>query len=130
MSRASSSRITAHRSSIGTKSYTIVFEDESNGLVHCAIYDIPADVTELPKNVEKKYQPAVPAGAKQPPSYLKQPGWAGPCPTGEHTYAFTIYAMSVDALPGTTADTTATQVQTLADKSELAKAKLTVKFAR
>lgn len=115
----------------GTKSYAIVFADQSNGLTHAAIYDIPADVTSLPKNVEKKYEPAVPAGAKQPKSFRSTVyGWAGPCPTGKHTYVFTIYALGVDVLPGTTADTTRTQVEQLVAKNDLASAKLTVTYER
>lgn len=115
----------------GTKSYAIVFADESNGLTHAAIYDVPADVTSLPKDVEKKHEPAVPAGAKQPKSFRSTVyGWAGPCPTGKHTYVFTIYALGVDALPGTTADTTRTQVEQLIAKNDLASAKLTVTYER
>lgn len=115
----------------GTKSYAIVFADASNGLTHAAIYDIPADVTSLPKNVEKKHEPAVPAGAKQPKSFRSTVyGWAGPCPTGKHTYVFTLYAVSVDALPGTTADTTRTQIEQLVAKNDLASTKLTVTYER
>lgn len=115
----------------GTKSYAIVFADESNGLTHAAIYDIPADVTSLPKNVEKKHEPSVPAGAKQPKSFRSTVyGWAGPCPTGKHTYVFTVYALGIDALPGTTADTTRTQIEQLIAKNDLASTKLTVTYER
>lgn len=115
----------------GTKSYAIVFADDSNGLTHAAIYDIPADVTSLPKNVEKKHEPSVPAGAKQPKSFRSTVyGWAGPCPTGKHTYVFTIYALGVDVLPGTTADTTRTQIEQLIAKNDLASTKLTVTYER
>lgn len=115
----------------GTKSYAIVFADDSNGLTHSAIYDIPADVTSLPKNVEKAYEPKTPAGAKQPKSFRPTVyGWAGPCPSGLHTYVFTLYALDVEALPGTTADTTRTQLETLIAKHDLAKTKLTVEYER
>ena len=115
----------------GTKSYAIVFADESNGLTHAAIYDIPADVTSLPKNVDKKHEPSVPAGAKQPKSFRSTVyGWAGPCPTGKHTYVFTVYALGIDRLPGTTADTTRTQIEQLIAKNDLASTKLTVTYER
>ncbi len=115
----------------GTKSYAIVFADESNGLTHAAIYDIPADVTSLPKDVDKKHEPSVPAGAKQPKSFRSTVyGWAGPCPTGKHTYVFTVYALGIDRLPGTTADTTRTQIEQLIAKNDLASTKLTVTYER
>mgnify|MGYP006150371571 CR=1 FL=1 len=46
--------------------YAIVFVDTDNGLTHSAIYDIPADTTSLPENVENAYEPSDVPGAKQP----------------------------------------------------------------
>jgi Raf kinase inhibitor-like YbhB/YbcL family protein len=113
----------------GTKSYTIVFVDTDNGLTHSAIYDIPADVTSLPENVENTYEPSEVPGAKQPKSYKSTVfGYAGPCPNAEHTYVWTIYAIDVEALPDTSETTTKEQVATAAKAHDLATAKLTVTF--
>lgn len=115
----------------GTKSYAIAFADDSNGLTHAAIYDIPADVTSLPKDVEKAYEPKTPSGAKQPKSFRPTVyGWAGPCPTGKHTYVFTLYALGVETLPDTTDATSRTQVEALVAKNDLASTKLTVTYER
>lgn len=86
----------------GTMSFAITFIDVTlaptsmNGY-HYAIWDIPADVTELPGNLPSGATLTTPVMAKQynplSPSYL------GPCPNfggggGEtHTYEFTIYAL-------------------------------------
>ena len=85
----------------GTLSYAVLFEDESNGLIHSAIWDIPAGTLGLPANVEKTKNPANVPGAQQALSYDGQTyGYLGPCPGGNlHTYRFTVYALDVATLP-------------------------------
>lgn len=85
----------------GTLSYAVVFEDETNGLIHSAIFDIPAAATGLPVNVEKTKSPANVSGAQQALAYDQQTyGYLGPCPGGTlHTYRFTVYALDVATLP-------------------------------
>jgi Raf kinase inhibitor-like YbhB/YbcL family protein len=113
----------------GTKSYAIVFVDTDNGLTHSAIYDIPADTTSLPENVENEYEPSDVPGAKQPKSYKPTVfGYAGPCPNAKHTYVWTIYAIDVDALPDTSETTTKEQIATLAKAHDLASAKLSATY--
>jgi Raf kinase inhibitor-like YbhB/YbcL family protein len=112
----------------GTKSYAIVFRDLSNGLGHSAIFDIPANVSSLPENVEKVANPSTPAGAKQCKSYAGQNGYAGPCPGQKHTYEFTLYAVSQPTLPGVTTDSKVDAVDTAAKAIALDDAKLTVTF--
>ena len=85
----------------GTMSFAITFIDvtlapaDMNGY-HYAIWDIPADVSELPANLPDGATLTTPVMAKQynplSPSYL------GPCPNiaggnNTDTYEFTIYAM-------------------------------------
>src|SRR5881275_786572 len=41
----------------GTQSFAVVLTDQSNSLVHCAIYDVPGTATGLPANVDKIYAP-------------------------------------------------------------------------
>lgn len=113
----------------GTKSYTIVFVDTDNGLTHSAIYDIPADVTSLPENIENEYEPSEVPGAKQPKSYKTTVfGYAGPCPNAKHTYVWTIYAIDVETLPGTSETTTKEQVAALAKAHDLASTKLSATY--
>ena len=85
----------------GTMSYVVIFKDQTNGLIHSAIWDIPAELTGLPAGVEKTKNPANVPGAKQATSYDGQTyGYLGPCPNGNlHTYTFTVYAVNVATLP-------------------------------
>lgn len=85
----------------GTLSFSVVFKDETNGLIHSAIWDIPPDVMGLPTNVENAKNPANVPGAQQALAYDQQTyGYLGPCPGGElHTYTFTVYALDVGTLP-------------------------------
>lgn len=84
-----------------TKSFSIVFKDQSNTLIHSAIFDIPADALMLPADVDKDQNPADVPGAKQTKAYDDATyGYLGPCPSGNlHTYKFTLYALDVATLP-------------------------------
>ncbi len=109
--------------------YAIVFTDMSNGLIHSAIWDIPAATTSLPENVMKVYMPAVPAGAKQPLAYNNQTrGYLGPCPSTMHTYQFALYAVDANPLPGLGMGSTRAQVQTAILAHDTAMATLTATF--
>jgi Raf kinase inhibitor-like YbhB/YbcL family protein len=115
----------------GTLSYAVVFTDNTNGLVHSAIYDIPATATSLPEGLEAKFEPSEPAGAKQSLNYKKQSGYAGPCPPdGEHEYVFALYALKVETLSGLTKDSTAAAVEKAVLKEDLAVSKLSAKYTR
>lgn len=115
----------------GTQSYAIVFTDNSNGLVHSVIYDIPATVTSLPEGIEGEFEPSEPAGAKQSLNYKNQSGYAGPCPpNGEHEYEFALYALGVETLTGLTKDSKASAVKTAILKQDLAVSKLTARYTR
>lgn len=101
----------------GTKSYAITFLDETlvaqnnaNGY-HWVIWDIPAATLALPQNLPAGATLTSPVTAKQfspANGFDKLPANAyfGPCPnaigntTNTDTYAFTIYALSVEQLTG------------------------------
>lgn len=85
----------------GTLSYAVIFEDESNSLIHWAIWNIPPDAMGLPTTVETAQNPSNVPGAQQALSYDQQTyGYLGPCPNGNlHTYKFTAYALDVATLP-------------------------------
>src|SRR5262249_42139143 len=90
----------------GTRSFAVVLTDQSIGLVHWVIYDVPAAATGLPANVDKAYAPANVAGAHQTESFQASArGYLGPCPPNLHTYQFAAYALDVDVLPGTSMST-------------------------
>jgi Raf kinase inhibitor-like YbhB/YbcL family protein len=76
-------------------SFAVFFEDLSISFEHSAIFDIPADATGLPADVDKQAMPADVPGAVQPRSYANNFGYAGPCPGEAHTYEFTLYAIDV-----------------------------------
>jgi Raf kinase inhibitor-like YbhB/YbcL family protein len=111
----------------GTQSFVVTLTDLSNGLVHCAIYDVPASATGLPADVDKVYAPPDVAGAHQPNAYTNMRGWAGPCPSTKHTYQLKAYALATATLPGAMMNTTKDQVVTAA-ATNLGTATLTATF--
>jgi Raf kinase inhibitor-like YbhB/YbcL family protein len=101
----------------GTKSYAVVLMHLPSP-EHWVIWDIPANVTSLPENVEHQAQPAVPAGSKQSLADLDGfmgSGYLGPCPQAPNSvqsYKFTLYALDVDTVPGLTATSSPGQAAT------------------
>ena len=79
----------------GTMSYAIIMKDVTVPGTHWVIYDIPASITSLGPN-------AVPGGAKEGVELTGRHDYTGPFPPlGQtNTYEFTLYAVSVSALPG------------------------------
>ena len=117
----------------GAKSFAIVLTDKTNSLVHWTIYDIGAQTTSTPADIEAKYQPADPAGSKQAKSIKNAPVYAGPCPpkgTPAHSYEFSLYAVDVDTLPATNANTTKEQIVTLLGAHKVAVTTLNGKYGR
>jgi Raf kinase inhibitor-like YbhB/YbcL family protein len=112
-----------------TKSYAVVLTDLSISLTHWVIYDIPASVTALPASVANAYAPATVTDARQTVSGTSSTlGYVGPCPRAApavHMYQFAVYALDVAALPGTSAQTTASQGVTAIQAHQLGKATLT-----
>lgn len=109
--------------------YGIVFTDNSNGLIHSVIWDIPGDVTSLPENVDKVAEPATPSGAKQTRAYNGSTvGYEGPCPGSTHTYEFIIYAYSTYPLPGVSLTSSRSQVETALTGAMTGSASLSATF--
>jgi phosphatidylethanolamine-binding protein (PEBP) family uncharacterized protein len=89
----------------GTMSFAITFIDTKIGAdmpmgQHWAIWDIPATVTQFPK--ETTTLTGALAGAMQSNKYL------APCPSGNDTYEYTLYALSTSTLSVTGASGTGT----------------------
>lgn len=115
----------------GTKSYAIVFNDESLGFLHGVTYDIPVTTTSAPAGVDNVYEPTKLPGAKQTLSYLtNRYGYAGPCAPkpNEDTYEFVLYALDVETLPGMTKTTTRADAEAEVVKHSLKSTKLTGKY--
>jgi hypothetical protein len=61
---------------------------------HWLIWNIPADITEISKNIEKKEKAKGLKGALQGKNSFNDLGYMGPAPpSGVHTYRFFVYAL-------------------------------------
>ncbi len=115
---------------VGTLSFAMVLTDKTpQDFVHSVIYDIPANLTELPADIEKVFAPTDVPGAHQTRSFGNGPnGYRGPCPQTQHTYEFAVYALDVATLPGLTMNSTANQGNAAILMHDLAVARLTGTF--
>jgi len=79
----------------GTRSIALICDDPDAPMgtfVHWVLYNVPADVRELPENVPA--EATLSNGAKQGTSDFGTTGYGGPCPPGgTHRYFFKIYAL-------------------------------------
>jgi Raf kinase inhibitor-like YbhB/YbcL family protein len=88
-----------------TRSFVVVLYDTTAGFTHWGMYNIPANVNELPQNAGaagSRY------GAQIENDFGLGQQYDGPCPPAGvapeiHTYVFTVYALSTTLnLPGST----------------------------
>jgi Raf kinase inhibitor-like YbhB/YbcL family protein len=91
----------------GTKSFALsVYDPDAptgSGFWHWVVFNIPPDVTSLPKNAGDLKGPEAPKGAVQSRTDFGVPGYGGPCPPeGDppHHYHFTIFAVDTPKLDG------------------------------
>lgn len=113
-----------------TKTYAIICDDPDAPFgtwVHWVIFNIPANVKELPENVAKFKLLA--NGAVQGWDSAHQLGYQGPCPpSGTHRYIFRIFALDVRMRlpPGSSA----AELQKNIEGHILAKGQLTGRYKR
>jgi Raf kinase inhibitor-like YbhB/YbcL family protein len=117
-----------------TKSFALMVHDPDaptgSGWWHWVVYDIPADVTELPQGAGSG-KAALPDGAKQARTDFGAPGWGGPCPPPgkPHRYVFMLFALKVDELD-VPEDASPAVVGFMARANALGTASLTAKYGR
>lgn len=85
-----------------TQSYAVTIYDPDaptgSGWWHWIVYNIPADVTFLPRNASAE---GLPEGAVQSKTDFGSQGYGGPCPPeGDrpHRYIITVHALNVEKL--------------------------------
>jgi Raf kinase inhibitor-like YbhB/YbcL family protein len=90
----------------GTKSFVVTLFDPDerstgSGWWHWVVYDLPANVSNLPKGAGAEHSSVLPLGTQQGRTDLGNDAYHGPCPDkGQppHHYRFTVYALSVPKL--------------------------------
>ena len=80
----------------GTQTFALVMDDPDAPVgtwVHWVLYNVAANVTELPEGLEKQEQVA--SGALQGLNDFHKTGYGGPCPPAgrPHRYFFKLYAL-------------------------------------
>ena len=104
----------------GTASFALIVDDpDAHSFVHWVLTDIPGDARELPEGEGDSI--GMPG-----PNDFGRTGWGGPCPPGEHRYAFTLYALPEPISGANDADA----VRATAEESALASGTLTGVYAR
>jgi Raf kinase inhibitor-like YbhB/YbcL family protein len=91
-----SPQLSWHDAPVATKCFALIVDDPdapAGTWVHWVLYDIPANVKELPEGVEKQEQVA--GGALQGRNDFRKIGYGGPCPPPgkPHRYFFKLYAL-------------------------------------
>lgn len=85
----------------GARGFVLIVDDPDapgGTFAHWGLFDIPAEVTELPEGFSAA--PALP-GVKQATNDFERVGWGGPCPPpghGVHHYRFRLLALDVAQL--------------------------------
>ncbi len=86
----------------GTKSFALIVDDPDAPdpkapkvvWVHWVLYNIPAQVRELPEDADRK---GLPPGTKRGLNDWKRADYGGPCPPiGRHRYFFKLYALDTE----------------------------------
>ena len=95
--------------------------------VHWVVFNLPANVTELPENIPA--QNTLSNGAKQGITDFQEIGYGGPCPpSGTHRYYFKLYAL--DTLINLDAGITKKQLLKAMEGHILAEGQLMGKYKR
>lgn len=86
----------------GTKSFALIVDDPDAPdpkapkmtYVHWVLYNIPANTTGLPENIQSSQ---LPKGTREGTNDWHRTGYGGPCPPiGRHRYFFKLYALDTE----------------------------------
>jgi Raf kinase inhibitor-like YbhB/YbcL family protein len=121
-----------------TKSFAVSIYDPDaptgSGWWHWVVFNIPANVTSLPKGAGDVKSKQMPKGAVQSRTDFGADGYGGPCPPAgdkPHHYQITVFAVDVDKLPDAKDDmASAALVGFDLHFHTLAKASLTATYGR
>ncbi|MFI4865534.1 MAG: YbhB/YbcL family Raf kinase inhibitor-like protein [Steroidobacterales bacterium] len=118
-----------------TKSFAVTVYDPDaptgSGWWHWVVYNIPADVTELPAGAGNAGG-KLPAGAAQGHTDFGTSGFGGACPPAgdkPHRYIFTVYALKTEKI-SVPDEASAAMVGFMIHSNSLAKASLTARYGR
>jgi hypothetical protein len=120
----------------GTKSYAVTVYDPDaptgSGWWHWVVYNLPANVTELPEGAGAAGNANLPAGAAQGRTDFGTTAFGGACPPvgdAPHRYVFTVHALKVEKLE-LPADATAALIGYMLHANGLGKASFTALYGR
>ena len=118
-----------------TRSFALTVYDPDaptgSGWWHWVVYNIPADVSELPAGAGNPGG-SLPPGALQGHTDYGTSGFGGPCPPAgdkPHRYIFTVYALKADKI-SVPDEASAAMVGFMIHANSLAKASLTARYGR
>ncbi len=119
-----------------TKSFAITVYDPDaptgSGWWHWVVYNIPADVSELPEGAGNAVGTMMPTGAVQGRTDFGSPGFGGACPpVGDrpHRYIFTIYALKTEKIDAA-ADASPAMIGFMINANKIGRASFTAKYGR
>lgn len=120
----------------GTKSLALTMYDPDaptgSGWWHWVVYNLPANVTELPEGAGAAGNANLPAGAAQGRTDFGTTAFGGACPPvgdAPHRYVFTVHALKVEKLE-LPADATAALIGYMLHANGLGKASFTALYGR
>jgi len=120
----------------GTKSYAITVYDPDaptgSGWWHWVVYNIPANVTELPVGAGDQTGKLLPPGAVQGRTDYGIHAFGGACPPqgdNPHRYIFTVYSLKIEKID-VPYDSTAALIGFMIKANSLGKASFTAKYGR
>ncbi len=120
----------------GTKAFAITMFDKDaptgSGWWHWLVFDIPANINELPSGAGTLGHKGLPNGAIQSRTDYGKPGYGGPCPpkgSGPHQYVVTVHALKTERL-GLGAEATPAVVGYTLNTQTIAKASIVFYYAQ